>query len=101
MGELEYHFIYQLIGADGSRDGSHFRIGRHLGNETFRVKFSQLILADTAGQHWDVVHVSVLDHGAERLLVVASVELMTHMLLPQLLQSFLGWREMCVWLRFL
>src|SRR5438034_6652838 len=96
MGELEHHFIYELIVADGPGDGSHLRIGRHLGNETLGVKLTEFILANTAGQHWDVVDISVLDHGGERLLVVASVELMTHMLLPQLLQGFLGWREMCV-----
>src|SRR6266478_1862489 len=101
MRELEYHFIYQLIVADSSRDGSHLRIGRHLGNETFRVKLAQRLLANTAGQHWDVVDVSVLDHGSERLLGVVGRELIPHMLLPKALQSFLGRREFCVWLCFL
>src|SRR5205809_296073 len=72
MREFKYHFIYQLIVTDGPRDGGHLRVGRHLGNETFRVKFSQLILADAPGQYWDVVDISVLDHGGERLLVVVS-----------------------------
>src|SRR5207249_8592665 len=101
MREFKYHFIYELIVADGPGDGGHLRIGRHLGNETRGVKLTEFIPANTAGQHWNVVDISVLDHGGERLLVVASVELMTHMLLPELLQSFLGGREMCVWLRFL
>src|SRR5207249_9568440 len=96
MRELKYHFIYQLIVADGPRDGGHLRIGRHLRNETLGVKLAELILAHTASQHWDVVDISVLDHGGKRLLMVPSVELMPHMLLPELLQSFLGGREICV-----
>src|SRR5205809_4264063 len=90
MRELKYHFIYELIVADGPGDGGHLRIGRHLGNETLRVKLPQFILANATGQHWDVVDISVLDHGGERLLVVASVKLVAHMVLPEPLHSFLG-----------
>src|SRR5437764_8201631 len=81
MRELKYHFIYQLIVADGPRYGGHLGIGRHLRNETLGIKLAQLILAHDAGQHWDVVDIVFLNHGCKRLLVVASVELLAHMLL--------------------
>src|SRR2546430_867540 len=60
MREFKYHFIYQLIVADGPRDGGHLRVGRHLRNETLGVELTEFILANTAGQHWDVVDISVL-----------------------------------------
>src|SRR5438128_6605526 len=84
MRELKYHFIYQLIVADGPRDGGHLRIGRHLRNETFRVKLVELILAHTASQHWDVVDISVLDHARKRLILLVSGAVVPHMLLPEL-----------------
>ena len=93
MRELKYHFIYQLIIADSPRDGGHLRIGRHLGNETLGAKLAQFILANAAGQHRDMVDTSVLDHGGECVLGVMGYKLMSHMLLPELLQSFLGGRE--------
>src|SRR6266513_880013 len=96
MRELEHHFIHYLIIADSSRDGRHFRIGRHLGNETLRVKLAQLVPADTPGQHWDMVHVGVLNHGGDRVLGVMGYKLMSHMLLPELAKSFLSRCEVCV-----
>jgi hypothetical protein len=70
MGELEQHFIHELIVTDCLRDRNDLRVRRHLGNEAFGLELSQLLLAHAAGQHGDVVDVGVLDHGVEGVLGV-------------------------------
>src|SRR6266850_7315883 len=61
MGERKHHFVHQLIVANGPRDGSYFRVWRHLGNETLGVKLPQLVPTNTSSQHGNVVYISVLD----------------------------------------
>src|SRR6266404_4392051 len=84
MREFEDHFVYQLILADCSRDWRHFRVGRHLRNESFRLELAQFVAADAPGQHWNVIYISVLDHCGERVLRVARRELILHMPFPKL-----------------
>ena len=54
---------------------------------------AQFVPANTTGQHWDVVHVGVLDHGSKRIFGVVGGELIAHMLFPELAQHFLGSRR--------
>ena len=49
VSEFENHFVDQLVLADGARNRRHFRVGRHLRNEPFRVEFPQFIFANTTG----------------------------------------------------
>src|SRR5437016_12949468 len=61
MREFKYHFIYQLIVADGPRDGGHLRVGRHLRNETLEEDLTESTFATPAVQNWDGVDIAVSD----------------------------------------
>jgi len=90
MSKLEDHFVHKLVLADCSRDRRHFRIRRHLWNETFRVEFAQLIPTRTAGQYWYVINVRVFHHSGECVPSMTRRELVLHMLFPKPEQMLLG-----------
>ncbi len=89
VGEFENHFVHELIVANRSRDRNHLRIWRHLWNETLRVKLPQLVATHAAGQHRNMVYISVLNHGRESIFSLVGRELMAHMFFPKFVQSFL------------
>lgn len=93
MGKFKDHFVHKLIVADGPRDGNHFRVRRHLGDEPLGIKLPQLLSAHTSGHHRNVVHVGIWHHGGEGVFDVMGGELVAHMLLPELAQKLLSSRE--------
>src|ERR1043166_1954356 len=49
VGELEYHFVDDLVVSNSSRDWCHLRVRWHLWHDTFRIEFAQLMVTRTTG----------------------------------------------------
>jgi len=83
VGEGEDHFVDDLVVADGARDWGDLGVGRHGGDEVFRVKTAKSFDAGASGEDGDVVNVSVGDHGGEGSFGVAGGEFIRDMLFPE------------------
>src|SRR5262249_17161800 len=85
--ELKNHFIDYLIITNSSRNRDDLRIRWHLWNESTELEITQLLAADAASQHRNVVDIGVLNHCCEGLLGGPSCKLIAHVLLPQVLKE--------------
>ena len=82
--EREDHLVHQLILAHGPRDRSQRCIGRHAGNEVFRIESPKRVLAEAASQDRYVIHICVIGHRRQRRLGIAGGKLVCGVLFPQL-----------------
>src|SRR5438094_10144279 len=60
--ELKHHLVYNSIDADGARNRRHAGVRGHLRNETLCIELAQLGMAHTAGEHRNMIDVSVRYH---------------------------------------
>src|SRR5438045_6143796 len=60
-----------------------------------RVKLAHVLFADAAGQHRNVIDVSIINHGGESVLGIMRRELVAHMFFPKIFQELSPVRGVC------